>query len=133
MKTDHQLKQDVMAGLLGLMHLGVLVTRKLGGSFKDYPALEVVLENFWVLWLAMPLLVGSTAVAEERKLGTLEGQLCLPSRRRVQFGIKFISALMLSLLLGAALPLLFEGARILPETPGDESAALFPYAQRDNS
>lgn len=110
----HQ-SQFVLAGLLALLHLAVLATRKFGGSFKDSPALEFVLEHFWVLWLAMPLLVGCAAVAEERKLGTLEGQLCLPSRCRTQFGIKFASALLLSVLLGTAVPLLFEGARILPD------------------
>jgi ABC-type transport system involved in multi-copper enzyme maturation permease subunit len=110
-----QQPQFVVAGLLALMHLAVLATRKFGGSFKDSPALEFVLEQFWVLWLAMPLLVGCAAVADERKLGTLEGQLCLPSRRRTQFRIKFASALLLSVLLGVTVPLLFEGARILPE------------------
>ena len=67
-----------------------------------------------MLWLVMPVLVGCAAVAEERKLGTLESQLCLPVKRRTQFAIKFFVALFLSVLLGAILPLLLEGTKILP-------------------
>ena len=110
----HQ-SQFVLAGVLALLHLVVLATRKFGGDFKESPALEFLLQQFWVLWLAMPLLVGCAAVADERKLGTLEGQLCLPARRRTQFRLKFTSVLLLSLLMGFVVPLLFEGARILPE------------------
>jgi hypothetical protein len=49
-----------------------------------------MLEFWWVLWLGLPFLVGSAAVAEERKLGTLEGQLCLPTTRRTQFAVKLV-------------------------------------------
>ena len=34
-------------------------------------------------YVVMPLLVGSAAVAEERKIGTLESQLCLPANRHM--------------------------------------------------
>lgn len=116
-KKELQLYQSqfVLAGLLALVHLAVIAVRTWGGDFKDYPALEFVLEHFWVLWAAMPLLVGSAAVAEERRLGTLEAQLCLPSRRRTQFGIKFVGALLLSIGLGVVMPLMLEGHRILPD------------------
>jgi ABC-type transport system involved in multi-copper enzyme maturation permease subunit len=110
----HQ-SQFVIAGVLALIHLAVLATRKFGGDFKNSPTLEFLLQQFWVLWLAMPLLIGCAVVADERKLGTLEGQLCLPARRRTQFAIKFTTALLLSLLLGFVMPLLFEGSRILPD------------------
>lgn len=110
----HQ-SQFMLAALLALLHLAVLAARKFGGGFKSLPTLEFLLEHFWVLWMAMPLLVGAAAVAEERQLGTLEGQLCLPARRRTQFGIKFATALLLFLLLGVAMPLLIEGTRILPD------------------
>jgi len=33
--------------------------------------------NFWMLWLVIPVVIGSKAVAEERRLGVMEGQLCL--------------------------------------------------------
>ena len=107
--------QFLLAGLLALLHLVVLAVRNWGGDFKNFPALEFVLQHFWVLWTGMPLMVGSAAVAEERQLGTLEGQLCLPSRRGAQFGIKFAGALLLSILLGAMVPLLLEGTRIQPD------------------
>ena len=72
----HQ-SQLVIAGVLALLHLGVIATRKFG-HFRKIRCPDSLLETFWVLWLVMPLLVGCAAVAEERKMGTLEGQLCLP-------------------------------------------------------
>ena len=106
--------QFVIAGLLLVLHLGVVLTRTLG-HFARNSTTEYLLEVFWVLWLVMPLLVGAAAVAEERRLGTLEGQLCLPVRRRTQLAIKMLTVLGLSLLFGVGLPCLFEGSRILPD------------------
>jgi ABC-type transport system involved in multi-copper enzyme maturation permease subunit len=108
----HQ-SQFVMAFALLMLHLGVLATRTFG-HFRKNSSTEFVLEAFWSLWLVMPLLVGCAAVAEERKLGTLEGQLCLPVKRRTQFAIKFSVALFLSVFLGVVMPLLLEGTKILP-------------------
>jgi ABC-type Na+ efflux pump permease subunit len=106
--------QFVIAGVLALLHLGVIATRKLG-HFPTNSSMEFVLETFWGLWLVMPMLVGAAAVAEERKLGTLESQLCLPVNRRRLFAAKFSVVLFLSVLLGVVIPLLLEGTRILPD------------------
>ena len=110
--------QFVMAGVLVLLHLGILATRKLG-HFQKNSVLEFVLDEFWRLWLVMPLLVGCAAVAEERKLGMLEGQLCLPVKRRTQFGLKVFVVMILSVGLGTLMPLVLEGTRILPEFKND--------------
>jgi ABC-type Na+ efflux pump permease subunit len=125
----HQ-SQFVLAAALALLHVAVIATRKFGGGFKNTPALAFLLEQFWVLWLAMPLLVGCTAVAEERKLGTLEAQLCMPLRRRMQFFVKFVSALLLSVLLGAAMPVLFEGNNILTGFQPESNTSVANYAVR---
>jgi hypothetical protein len=106
--------QYIMAGVLALLHLGVIATRKFGNIQKNSTT-EFVLESFWMLWLVMPFLVGCAAVAEERKMGTLEGQLCLPVKRRTQFGLKLFVVIVLSVVLGTIMPLLLEGTRILPE------------------
>ncbi len=108
----HQ-SQLVIAGVLLLLHLAVIATRKFA-DFNDSSAIGFVLNGFWVLWFVMPLVIGCAAVSEERKLGTLEAQLCFPVRRRTQFWIKFSSAMVLSGLLGFLVPLLLEGKRILP-------------------
>jgi hypothetical protein len=109
----HQ-SQFVIAGVLALLHLAVIAIREFG-DFKDSPSTEFVLNTFWILWFAMPLVVGCAAVAEERKIGTLESQLCLAARRRTQFWIKFLFAMMLSLIFAVAVPLLLEGSRIVPD------------------
>ncbi|HZL78386.1 MAG TPA: ABC transporter permease subunit [Candidatus Limnocylindrales bacterium] len=109
----HQ-SQFVLAGALVVLHLGVLATQKLG-HFRKNSTTEFILESFWMLWLVMPLLVGCAAVAEERKLGTHESQLCLPVKRRTQFAVKLAVALGLSVALGVFMPLLLEGTKILPD------------------
>ena len=118
----HQ-SQFIMAGVLVLLHLGVIATRKFS-DFSGYPDLKDVLEHFWLLWFVMPFLVGCAAVAEERKLGTLEAQLCLPANRRTQFGLKLFVVLTLSVLLGTIMPVLLEGSRILPVYKFDIPGAL---------
>jgi alpha-tubulin suppressor-like RCC1 family protein len=115
-RKEFQLHQSqfVMAFALLLLHLGVIALRTFG-HFQKNSSTEFILEVFWGLWLVMPLLVGCAAVAEERKLGTLEGQLCLPVKWRTQFTIKFIVVLFLSVALGVVVPLLLEGTKILPK------------------
>jgi ABC-type transport system involved in multi-copper enzyme maturation permease subunit len=105
--------QFIMVGALALLHLGVLAARKFG-DFRKNSDTEFILEIFWGLWLVMPMLVGAAGVAEERKLGTLAGQLCLPVKRRTQFTMKFRMVLLLSVLFGVVMPLLLEGPRIFP-------------------
>jgi len=100
---------------LAVLNAAVPLVRHLPGEMRQAWAMDFVVEAFWALWLLMPILIGCTAVAEERRLGTLEAQLCLPVRRRTQFITKFGIALVLALVLGMALPLVFEGGRIVPE------------------
>ncbi|HEX9047608.1 MAG TPA: hypothetical protein VF988_11320 [Verrucomicrobiae bacterium] len=56
----------------------------------------------------MPFIVGCIAVAEERKLGVMDEQFCLPVSRRKLFLIKFLPVMFFGLLLGAVVPLLLE-------------------------
>ena len=115
-RKEFQLYQSqfIMALALAVFHLGVIATRK-WGHFPRNSSTEFILEIFWGLWLVMPFLVGCAAVAEERKLGTHEAQLCLPVTRRAQFTVKLCVVLLLSILFGVAMPLLFEGTRVLPD------------------
>jgi hypothetical protein len=123
----HQ-SQFVVAGVLALLHLGVVALRTWGGIRKN-SALEFILETFWTLWLVMPLLVGCAAAAEERKLGTLHGELCLPVSRRTQFAIKAGTALGLAALFGAVMPALLELPRLLPAARALFQSAPFEHAQ----
>ncbi|MGD0814369.1 MAG: hypothetical protein ABSA83_12250 [Verrucomicrobiota bacterium] len=66
---------------------------------------EVVLGGIPAMWLAVvPLVIGCVAVAEERRLNTLEGLLCLPISRRSQFAVKLGVALALGIVLGGIIP-----------------------------
>lgn len=102
----------LIAVIVLALHLTSAFIRKVHPNFEN-PNLKFILETIWVLWLAMPLLIGSAAVAEERKLGILELQLCLPVSRRAQLFIKFSVALVLSLVLGGVMPFVIERTRDL--------------------
>ena len=91
------------------LHLAVIVMRKVHGSFERDSLAGEASEFFWMLWLIMPLIIGGTVVAEERRLGVTEGQFCLPASRWFQFAIKFFPAIFVGILLGGCVPLLLEG------------------------
>jgi len=51
------------------------------GNFSNFPSnqnCDFAIEAVPFLWLLLPWLIGSVAVAEDRKLGVMESQLCLP-------------------------------------------------------
>jgi hypothetical protein len=81
-KKEFQLQQASLMGAVGLLalHIGVIVLRKYHHFAKE-SAGEVLTAIFWMLWLVMAPVIGSMAVAEERRLGVMEGQLCLPVSR----------------------------------------------------
>jgi hypothetical protein len=97
----------LIAALLLALHLSAILIRKVDSHIENRD-LKFILESVWVLWLLMPLLIGSAAVAEERKLGVIESQLCHPVSRRFQLAVKFFASFFLSLFLGAAVPSLIE-------------------------
>jgi hypothetical protein len=99
----------LIMGLLLLSHFAVVVMRGPDAVQEDRgPATRVLLEFWWVLWLALPLLVGSSSTAEERWLGTHEAQLSLPATRRTQFAVKFGVVLFLGIFMGGIMPVLVE-------------------------
>jgi ABC-type transport system involved in multi-copper enzyme maturation permease subunit len=103
-RKELKLHEFTLAGIAGLfmLHLGVLALRKAGVHvFGEMTRLA--LQSFGLMWLFVPLLAGSQSVAEERQLGTLDGLLCLPISRRVQFGVKVVFVLVLGGLLSWAL------------------------------
>ncbi len=107
------------AGALLVLHLAVILMRVVHGKFEHDSFMSVIGEFFWIFWLIMPLVIGCMAVAEERKLGIVDGQFCLPVSRRLQFVIKFIPALFFGMLLGGVMPLVLEGAASLLGAPTD--------------
>jgi hypothetical protein len=96
-----------IAAILFVLHLATIPLRLVVTN----PDVKFVMQTVWSLWLLMPMLIGGTAVAEERRTGTLESQLCLPVSRSAQFSFKFFVGLILSLILGAAVPSLVEHTR----------------------
>jgi ABC-type transport system involved in multi-copper enzyme maturation permease subunit len=104
----------LIAGVVFVLHLMMVALRKLNPDLLNpQRALSVVLGFWFLLWFTLPFLLGSLAVAEERKLGTLESHLCLPVNRRTQFAVKFAVAVILSVLLCALVPWLIEGLGVI--------------------
>lgn len=115
----------LVAGALLVAHLAIIGVRKLNPDLRAlHQSVLMILEIWWLLWLAMPMLVGAVAVAEERRLGTMEGHLCLPVRRRVQFAVKFAVVLLLGTLLGGVMPCLIEWLGTLIGVPSGLLAPL---------
>jgi len=110
-KKEIQLQQVSLLGAAGLLilHIGVIILRA-HHKFPRDSAGEILTTIAWMLWLVMPVIVGAMAIAEERRLGVMEGQLCLPASRRGQFVIKGLLTLFLGVFLGGAMPWLVEMA-----------------------
>jgi ABC-type transport system involved in multi-copper enzyme maturation permease subunit len=112
----HSISLFCAGGLLAL-HLGVFFLRAFYGKFHKNSLADVFSEMFWIFWLVMPLVIGCMAVAEERKLGAMDGQFCLPVSRRRQFIVKFVPAMIFGVLLGGVMPLFLEYLAALADLP----------------
>jgi ABC-type Na+ efflux pump permease subunit len=108
-KKEFQLQQISLFGAAGILvlHFGIILLRKYHHFNKD-SAGEVLTPIFWMVWLVLAPVIGSMAVAEERRLGVMEGQLCLPVSRRIQFTVKAVFTLGLGIFLGGVMPMLLE-------------------------
>jgi hypothetical protein len=108
-KKEMQLQQVSFLGAAGLLvlHIGIVVLRT-HHKFDRDSAGEVLTSIFWMLWLVLPVVIGGMAIAEERRLGVMENQSCLPVTRRVQFIIKCLLAVLLGVLFGGVMPYLLE-------------------------
>ncbi len=111
LKKEFQLQSISLfcVGTLLVLHLAVfLLQTTYVASHKNYSFTEGISDLFWTLWLIMPLIIGGTAVAEERKLNLAESQFCLPVARRKQFLVKFLPVMFFGTLLGGVMPVLLE-------------------------
>jgi ABC-type transport system involved in multi-copper enzyme maturation permease subunit len=110
LKKEFQLHSISLLGVgaLLILHLAVFILRAFYGNSHKDSLTGVASEFFWILWLAIPLILGCLTVAEERKLGVAEMQFCLPVSRCRQFAGKFVPVMILGTLLGGGLPLLLE-------------------------
>ncbi len=105
----HSLSLFFAAGILAL-HLAAIGVRKFGSETGGWREAAYLM---WALWFILPFIVGAEAVASERQLGTVEGQLCLPARRRTQFAVKLLFALTAGVSLGGFMPWLVENCASL--------------------
>lgn len=107
---SHQITYLVAFGLF-VLHICTLAIRKFY-TFPHNSEMRFAVESVPFLWFLLPWLIGSVAVAEERKLGTVESQFCIPVRRFFQFIVKFAIVLLLGIVLGALVPCLLEAGGI---------------------
>lgn len=94
----------LIAGGLLALQLVALIVQRFANTAAGHSLLDVVVDLFWAIWIIMPALVGGSAVAEERRFGTLEAQLCLPVSWNWQFALKVLVTMGCGVLLGAAVP-----------------------------
>ncbi len=123
---SHHIALLISAALL-VSHLVGIAVRKLEyDPTNPHKAVFEVFGFWWLLWFALPMIIGATVVAEERKLGTLESQLCLPVMRGWQFIVKFVMALLLGVFLGGVMPGVCEGFATWIGVPGEFPSASKP-------
>ncbi len=101
-RKEFQFQQmsQLLAVLLFVANICVLFMQKVV-TVSHESILNILFDGFSFLWLIMPLMIGCSAVAEERRLGTLEPQLCLPVSRARQFLVKLAAVVLFAVLLGA--------------------------------
>ncbi len=117
-------------GSLLVLHLGIFFLRITYVVDHKNSVAAAFSDLFWTLWLVMPLIIGGTSVAEDRKLGLAESQFCLPVARRTQFAGKFIPVMLFGTLLGGVMPMLLESLAAHFGAPCD---AFRPQNQADAS
>ncbi len=104
----HSLSLFFAVGVL-VLHLAAIGVRKFGEQSGGWREAASVI---WGLWFILPLIAGAEAVASERQLGTMEGQLCLPARRRTQFALKLCFVLVVGVILGGVMPVFLENLAV---------------------
>ena len=107
----------------GLVHLACVALRS-KVHFEQSPNAAMLLTYCWVGWLILPVMIGAQLIAEERRLGVWQAQLCLPVRRSRQLLVKALVAISLTLILSVALPLIIEQNNLFVEGRFDAAAVL---------
>jgi hypothetical protein len=101
-KESHLQQVNLIGGVVIFSIIGSMALLVAGSENRQ--VIEAVQILFMLAYLFMPVLAGSVAIAEERKLGVREGQQCLPEPRLRQFGVKLIVTYGTILVLGLMLP-----------------------------
>jgi ABC-type transport system involved in multi-copper enzyme maturation permease subunit len=127
LKKEFQLQSVSLfcACALLALHFALIFLRTNYFDYHPNSWIRDVSASFWMMWLILPLTIGCTAVAEERKSGVAECQSCLPVSRRLQFIIKFILVMIFGTLLGGVMPVLLETVASHFGVPSD----FFPLEQ----
>jgi hypothetical protein len=108
---QHQESTLVLFVIWALGHLAAIGLRNFYPRHTDA---REILDMAWLLWVIVPLVAGSVAVAEERRLNTHEGELCAPFSTRKQFVIKLAMVIAVGVGLGGVVPYLLEiGAKAI--------------------
>jgi hypothetical protein len=103
-------------GGLFLVHLGFLAWLRSPHNLakETWYTLHEAADDLWVAWLPIPVLFGSIGITEERRIGTIESQFCLPSSRMFGFVVKLTFAVIFGGLIPAMLFHWLAPAQVTP-------------------
>jgi len=103
-KKELQLQEIIMflIPVLTLVHFALLTAYHFAPQRLSKEMCYNAIPFIWLV--TVPFVIGCVTVAEERRLNTLEGQLCLPVTKRGQFAVKLAVALVLGIVLGGIIP-----------------------------
>ncbi len=107
MRKEFGLQSFSLYGMAALFvsHLAVLALRAafLRSNSVHANDLDVFLTSFGLLWFLPPFFVAATSIAEERRLGAMDVQRCLPFSAGRQYLLKFCFVLLCGGALSASL------------------------------
>lgn len=113
----HEVSLCVAAFLLAMHLIAVFIRRMILHPGNSQSMLYESLAAWSLMWFFLPVIIAGSAVAEERRQGTLEGSFCLPARRSTQWFIKCAVCFFLSVLFAGVMPWLLESAAQLIGCP----------------
>jgi hypothetical protein len=103
-KKELQLQEITMflVPILAFLHLALLAAYHFAPQRVSQDLVYFAVPSVWLA--IVPFVIGCVAVAEERRLNTLESLLCLPASKLASFAVKFAVAMVLGIVLGGVIP-----------------------------
>lgn len=98
----------IIAGVMIVVHVLTLGLRPFMSPNYTGNVIATLVTFVYIIWLALPVLIGSASIADERRLGTMETLLTQPVPRWMQLLVKLTITLLLSFLFGCVVPVVIE-------------------------
>ena len=121
-----ELRLQQLALVVSAIYIAACFGVLLSGASDRAVTLLSVFSTFYVV--SLPVLIGSLAVGEEQQFGTHDTQLLMPMKASVLWAVKVSAAMLLSLMLAIAMPMLLTSL-FPPQAPNLQVGLGMPKPQ----